>query len=49
MCLKSHLQQDLTLLFPCHVSCGFGLGLTLRIAENHCPVFTGECISLLRK
>lgn len=48
-CLESHLKQDLTPLVPRHVSCGFGLGLSFRIAENHSLVFTGESISLARE
>lgn len=48
-CLESHLKQDLTPLVPHHVSCGFGLGLTFRIAENHRLVFMGESISLARE
>lgn len=48
-CLESHLKQDLTPLVPRHVSCGLGLGLTFRIAENHRLVFTGESISLARE
>lgn len=48
-CLESHLKQDLTPLLPRHVSCGFGLGLTFRIAENHGLVFIGESISLVRE
>lgn len=48
-CLESHLKQDLTPLFPRHVSCGFGLGLTFRIAENHRLVFIGDSISLARE
>lgn len=48
-CLISQLKRDPTPLFPHHVSCGFGLDLTFRIAENHCLVFIGECILLLRR
>lgn len=48
-CLESHLKQDLTPLFPRHMSCGFGLGLTFRIAENHRLVFIGDSISLARE